>query len=85
MFVPVASATTAIHRDHHLVLASNAHQREMKPIVSPGQIISADLPLLMDGQIDNYNFSIMKGATLAGVVAFYKCGQTLMQLSSIPV
>ena len=40
VFVPVASAMTAVHRDR-LVLASNAQSLEL---VSRGQIVSADLP-----------------------------------------
>ena len=40
LFVPVASATTAIHRDC-LILTSNAQWPEIQPLVSQGQIISA--------------------------------------------
>ena len=61
MFVPVASALTGAHGDS-LVLASFTQQPEMHRLVSRGQIISADLPFRtdgrMDGQTDNYNFSI---------------------------
>ena len=53
---------TTIHRDC-LVLASNAQWPEIQPLVSQGQIVSSDLPLLtdgrMDGQTHNYSFSIM--------------------------
>ena len=51
MFVPVASATTAIHRYRLvLALATNAQCPEIQPPVSRGQIVSANLPVLMDGQ-----------------------------------
>ena len=43
MFVSVASAMTAVHGDH-LVLASDIQWPEIQPLVSRGQIISADLP-----------------------------------------
>ena len=43
VFVPVASATTAVHRDR-LVLASNAQWPEIQPLVSQGQIVSSDPP-----------------------------------------
>ena len=43
MFVSVASALISAHR-HSLVLASIAQQPELHPIVSRGQIVSADLP-----------------------------------------
>ena len=46
VFVPVhvhvASAMTAVHRDH-LVLASNAQWPEIRSLMSQGQIVSADL------------------------------------------
>ena len=42
MFVPIASAMTAAHRDHTAV-ASVAQWPEIR-LVSQGQIISADLP-----------------------------------------
>ena len=49
-FVPIASTMTAIHRDC-LVLASNAQRPEIQPLVSQGQFVSADLPLLTDTQL----------------------------------
>ena len=59
-FAPVASAITAVHRDR-LILASYVRLPEIQPLVSRGQIVSADLPLLTDGradgQTDKYNFS----------------------------
>ena len=48
MFVPVDSALTVAHRDH-LVLASIVQWPEIQRLVSRGQIISADLPLQIDG------------------------------------
>ena len=54
VFAPVASAMTAVHRDH-LIPASNAQWLEIQQPVSQGQIVSTDLPLLMDGQTHNYN------------------------------
>ena len=57
MFVPVASAMTAVHRDHPF-LASNPEWSEIQPSVSQGQIVSADVPLRTDGEtaiiIDSY-------------------------------
>ena len=41
--MPAASAMTAVHRDR-LVLASDAQWPDIQPIVSQGQIVSADLP-----------------------------------------
>ena len=49
MFVPVASALTAIHRDHQ-TLASNIHWQEIQSLMSRGQIVSADFPYWTDGQ-----------------------------------
>ena len=43
VFVPIASAMTAVHRDR-LVLASNAQWPEIQSLTSRGQIASADLP-----------------------------------------
>ena len=61
-FVPVASAITTVHRDC-LILASNVRWPEIQPLVSWGQIVSTDLPLLTDRQpdrrTDKYNFSVM--------------------------
>ena len=54
MIVPVASALTGTHRDY-LAVASFGQEPEIQPLVSRGQIISADLPLLIDGQTHNYN------------------------------
>ena len=45
--VPLARALTSDHRDC-LVLASIVQQPEIQRLVSRGQIISADFPLLMD-------------------------------------
>ena len=49
VFMPVASTMTAVHRDH-LVLASNAQWPDIQPLVSQGQIVSADLPQWTDGR-----------------------------------
>ena len=61
-FVPVASTITAVHRDR-LILASYVRWPEIQLLVSRGQSVSADLPLLTDGrtdgQMDKYNFSVM--------------------------
>ena len=61
VFVPVASAVTAFHRDR-LVLASSAQWSEIQSLTSRGQIVSADPPLLTDrqtdGQTHNYNLNI---------------------------
>ena len=43
VFMPVASATAGGHRDC-LVLGSVAQWPEIQPLVSRGQIVSADLP-----------------------------------------
>ena len=43
VFVPIASAMAGGHRDC-LVLASVAQWPEIQPLVSRGQIVSADLP-----------------------------------------
>ena len=43
VFVSVASATAGAHRDCP-VLASIAQWPEIQPLVSRGQIVSADLP-----------------------------------------
>ena len=48
-FAPVASAITAVHRDRQ-VLVSYIQWPEIQPLVSQGQIVSADLMLLADGQ-----------------------------------
>ena len=45
MFMPVASTLTGAHGDT-LILASFAQQPEIQRLVSRGQIVSADLPLL---------------------------------------
>ena len=45
--MPVASAVAGVHRDI-LSLASNAQWPEIQPLVSRGQIVSTDLPLLTD-------------------------------------
>ena len=50
VFVPVASALTGTHRDC-LFLASFAQQPEIQHLVSRGQIVSSDLPLLTDRQL----------------------------------
>ena len=42
VLVPVVSTMTAIHSDH-LVLTSNARWPDKQPLVSRGQITSADL------------------------------------------
>ena len=55
--MPVASAMTAVHRNG-LVLASNAQWPEIRSLASQGQIVSADPPLLTDGQTRNYNLSV---------------------------
>ncbi len=49
VFVPVASATAGGHRDHP-VLASNAQWPDIQPLMSRGQIASADPLLLTDRQ-----------------------------------
>ena len=41
--MPITSAMTAVHRDRPAV-ASVAQWPEIQPLVSRGQIISADLP-----------------------------------------
>ena len=41
--MPVASTTAGVHRDYP-VLASVAQWPEIQPLVSRGQIVSADLP-----------------------------------------
>ena len=56
-FAPVASAITAVHRDR-LVLASYVRWPEIQPLVSRGQTVSADLPLLTDRRTHKYNFSV---------------------------
>ena len=43
MFVPIASAMTATHRDRPAI-ASVAQRPEIQPHVSRGQLVSADLP-----------------------------------------
>ena len=43
LFVPVVSAMTTVHRDH-LLLVSNAQWPHIQPLVSQGQMVSADLP-----------------------------------------
>ena len=43
VFVPIASATAGGHKDCP-VLASVAQWPEIQPLVSQGQIVSADLP-----------------------------------------
>ena len=52
MFVPVASVMIAVHRDR-LVLASTAQWSKIQQLVSRGQIVSADPPLLTDRWMDN--------------------------------
>ena len=54
--MPVASAVTAVHRDH-LALASSAQWPEIQSLTSQGQIVSADHGRT-DGQIHNYNLNI---------------------------
>ena len=49
--MPVASATDGSHRDCP-ILASVAQWPEIQPLVSRGQIVSADLPQRTDGCID---------------------------------
>ena len=62
VFMSVAGALTGTHRDF-LVVASFGQEPEIQCLVSRGQIVSTDLPLLMDGQTDrqthNYNFIYM--------------------------
>ena len=43
MFVPIANAMTAAHRDRPAV-ASVAQWPEIQPLLSRGQIVSSDLP-----------------------------------------
>ena len=43
VFVPVASALTATHRES-LIVASFGQEPEIQRLVSQGQIVSADLP-----------------------------------------
>lgn len=52
LFIPAAGALAGVHIDH-LLLASNAQRSEIQPLVLQGQIVSADFPLLTDGQTDN--------------------------------
>ena len=52
LFIPAAGALAGVHIDH-LLLASNAQRPEIQHLVSQGQIVSADFPLLTDGQTDN--------------------------------
>ena len=52
MFVPIASAMPAVHRDRPAV-ASVAQWPEIQPLVSRGQIVLADLPWRMDGWMHN--------------------------------
>ena len=58
--MPIASAMTGVLRNH-LVLASNAQCPEVQLHMLCGQIVSADLPLLTDGQTHNYNFNTSAG------------------------
>ena len=51
VFVHVASATTSIHKDR-LVLPSNVQWPEIQLLMSPLQIVSADLLILTDKQMD---------------------------------
>ena len=60
MFMLVASAMTAVHRDH-LVLASNGQLPLTQPLVSQGQIISAELPLRTNTQL-YFNIMMIKSA-----------------------
>ena len=53
MFVPIASAMTAAHRDCSAV-AFVAQWPEIQPLVSQGQIVSADLLYWTDGRTENY-------------------------------
>ena len=48
--MPIASAMTAAHRDRPAV-AFVAQWPEMQPLVSRGQIVSADLPSRTDAQL----------------------------------
>ena len=60
----VATALTSALGDS-LVLASFTQQPDIQHLVSQGQIISTDPPLLMDGQTHKYNFnSMIQKATL---------------------
>ena len=44
MFVPIAIAMTAAHRDRPAVASVTHAMPEIQPLVSRGQIISTDLP-----------------------------------------
>ena len=55
--MPVASAVAGVHRDR-LLLASNAQWPEIQPLMSRGQIVSTDFPLLSDRQTHNSNLNI---------------------------
>ena len=48
---------------------------EIQPLVSRGQIVSADLPLLVDGRMggrtNKYNFSVMIAYTCANYVVLH--------------
>ena len=67
MFVPVASVMIAVHRDR-LVLASTAQWSEIQQLVSQGQIVSADPPLLTDRRMDKYNFNLMIHIMRNGII-----------------
>lgn len=58
VFVPVASATTAVHKDRQVV-ASNDQWPEIQRLVSRGQIVSADPPLLTDRLTDGHHTTII--------------------------
>ena len=51
VFVPVASAMTAVHRER-VVLASYASRPKIQLLKSQGQIVSADLPYQTERQTD---------------------------------
>ena len=54
----LAGALTGTHRSRDsLVLPSVAKQPEIQYLASRGQTVTADPPLLTDGQTHNYNFN----------------------------
>ena len=60
-------AVTGIHRDC-LVLAPNIQRPEIQPLMSQGQIVSANLPLWTDRRIDNYNLSVHMGVSVPSLL-----------------
>ena len=56
--MPVASATTGTHRDYP-VLASVAQWPEIQPLMSRGQIVSADIWTPMHGHTTIINIMII--------------------------